>query len=75
MSQSGIEEFNREDLLRIIKRDQLVKDSLSQRIAGLIRENIELLALLQEAQGDAAAHDAAHNGAHDHPHEPAREER
>jgi PP-loop superfamily ATP-utilizing enzyme len=46
----NIEEFSREDLLRILHRDRFVKEQLSGRVASLMHENLELMAIVQELQ-------------------------
>ena len=43
------------DYVRIINRDRFVKGELSNRVAALVRENLELLSIIQELQGDLAA--------------------
>ena len=45
------EELSREDLLRILTRDRFVKEQLSSRVASLMHENLELMAIVQELQG------------------------
>ena len=51
MSNTNIEDLSREDLLRVIQRDRFVKEQLSVRVAGLVHENLELTAIIQELQG------------------------
>ena len=43
------------DYVRIINRDRFVKEQLADRVAALVRENLELLSIIQELQGDLAA--------------------
>lgn len=43
-----------EDLMRVVKRDHFVKSEMSSRIAALVRENLELMSIVQEQQQDLA---------------------
>lgn len=45
-------EVSREDLIRVIERDRFVKAQMSDRIAAMVRENLELLSIVQELQRD-----------------------
>ena len=42
------------DYTRIINRDRFVKAQLADRVAALVRENLELLSIIQELQQDLA---------------------
>ena len=42
------------DLMRVINRDRYVKDELAGRVAALVKENLELMSIIQEIQGDLA---------------------
>lgn len=53
-SQATLEQMSREDLLRVAARDRFVKGQQDNRIALLIRENLELLAIVQEQQSELA---------------------
>jgi hypothetical protein len=55
MSDTQLDEFSKDDLVRIVKRNQFVKEQMSQRITALVGENLELLAIVQEQQTDLAA--------------------
>jgi hypothetical protein len=44
--------LTRDDLVKILLRDRFVKAELTSRVAGLVRENLELTAIIQELQGD-----------------------
>ncbi len=44
-----------DELIKIVKRDRWIKDLLANRISALVAENAELMALLQESQGDLQA--------------------
>jgi DNA anti-recombination protein RmuC len=50
-----LEQFSQEELVRIVKRDRFVKEQLNTRITALLVENLELLAIVQELQGDNQA--------------------
>jgi hypothetical protein len=50
MSNTNIDDLSREDLLRILNRDRFVKEQLSARVANLMHENLELLAIIQESR-------------------------
>jgi hypothetical protein len=69
--QPKLEDFSKEDLIRIVKRGQFVKEQMSQRIIALLSENLELLAIVQELQGDATVVRAQSNGEVPHPGVPA----
>ena len=45
-------EIQREDLIRIINRDRFVKSELSNRVGALVKENLELMSIIQELQED-----------------------
>jgi hypothetical protein len=51
---SGIEDLDREGLLKVMARDRFVKQAMSERIAGLIAENAELVAICNEMDSDLA---------------------
>ena len=46
------QEPTHDELMRAIKRDHRIKEMLASRIASLVTENAELLAFVQELQGD-----------------------
>jgi hypothetical protein len=50
MSNTNIEDLSREDLLRVLARDRFVKEQMANRIAALVHENIELVAIVNETQ-------------------------
>ena len=50
-----MEEFSREDLLRVLQRDRYVKEQLAARVGSLMHENLELMGIVQELQRDLAA--------------------
>jgi hypothetical protein len=52
---SEFNDLSQQDLGRIIARDRFVKDELASRIAALVKENLELMSIIQEIQGDLAA--------------------
>jgi len=68
--QQSLEDFSKEELIRIIKRSQFVKEQMNQRITALLGENLELLAIVQELQGDAQQMRALSNGEVPHPEVP-----
>jgi hypothetical protein len=41
-----------DDLLRVIDRDRAVKEMLAQRLAGMLLENAELVAMVRELQDE-----------------------
>jgi len=43
------------DLQKVIARDRFIKNTMAERIAALLLENMELLAIVQELQGDVKA--------------------
>jgi hypothetical protein len=49
-----INELTREDLLRVVQRDRFVKGEMASRIAALVQENLDLVAIVQELQQDLA---------------------
>jgi hypothetical protein len=51
---SGIEDLDREGLLKVMARDRYVKQQLAERITGLVSENTELIALINEMDSDLA---------------------
>ena len=55
MSNTGMEEFSREDLIRVLQRDRYVKEQLASRVGSLMHENLELMGIVQELQRDLAA--------------------
>lgn len=65
--QPRLEDFTKEELIRIIKRNQFVKEQMNQRITGLLSENLELLAIVQELQGDVSTLRGNTNGEVSHP--------
>ena len=50
---SNVEDASREDLVSAVKRGQYVTEQLSARLAALLRENLELTAMLLEQQQNA----------------------
>lgn len=52
------QDFTYEELVRLTRRDRFVKDQLSQRVMVLLRENLDLVAVVQELQTDLAAANA-----------------
>lgn len=50
---SQVEGLSREDLIRIVNRDRVVKEMLASRLASVVAENAELLAYIQELQGES----------------------
>lgn len=66
-AQPQLEDFSKEDLIRIVKRNQFVRDHMNQRITALLGENLELLAIVQELQGDNQQLKAVSNGEVLHP--------
>lgn len=44
----NIDNLSREDLVRIVRRDQAVKAEQSARLGGLMTENLELLVVINE---------------------------
>lgn len=48
--QVNVEDLSREDLVRIVLRDQGVKRELHGRIGALMGENVELLIVINELQ-------------------------
>lgn len=59
-TQQQLDSLSREDLLKIVQRDNFVKDQLSARVAALMRENLELIALIQDQQQNTP--DPTNNG-------------
>lgn len=51
----ALESFTQEELVRMVRRDRFVKDQQSERIKMLLAENLEMLAIIQELQGELAA--------------------
>lgn len=51
---SNTEELSQSDLRRIITRDRFVKGEMSSRIAALVQENLDLVAIINELQQDLA---------------------
>lgn len=49
---SQVEALSRDDLIRIVNRDRVVKDMLVSRLAAVVAENAELMAYVQELQGE-----------------------
>lgn len=62
-----LEDFTPEELIRIIKRNQFVRDQMNQRITALLGENLELLAIVQELQADNQQLRVISNGEVSHP--------
>jgi hypothetical protein len=52
--QDPLESLGRDELLRVARRDRMVKEMLSNRIAALFAENAELLAIIRDQQVDMA---------------------
>ena len=65
--QQQLEDFSKEDLIRIVKRSQFVREQMTQRITALLGENLELLAYVQELQNDAQQSRPEANGEVPHP--------
>lgn len=49
---SGIEDLSREDLLKVMARDRIVKGELAMRLGAAQAENIELMAVIREVEAD-----------------------
>ena len=49
---TNIDDLTREDLVRVVQRDRFIKEQLSARIASVMHENVELVAIIQELQQD-----------------------
>lgn len=49
---SQVDALSRDDLLRIVTRDRRVKEMLASRLAAVVAENAELMAIVQELQGE-----------------------
>lgn len=52
MSETSLEQLSPEDMMSIITRDRFVKEQMSGRVANLVQENLELLALVRQLQGE-----------------------
>jgi hypothetical protein len=50
----NLEEMSREDLLKVMARDRFVKQTLSERLAGMISENAELVGIINEMDSELA---------------------
>lgn len=57
-------ELTNEELSNVITRDRFVKEQMGARIASLVQENLELVALVQQMQGELRQHLKGHT-----PHE------
>ena len=44
----NVEDLTAEQMVQVIKRDRFIKEQLSARVAALLSENVELLAIIQE---------------------------
>jgi hypothetical protein len=51
---ADINELTREDLVRVVQRDRYVKGEMASRIAALVQENLDLVAIVHELQQDLA---------------------
>jgi hypothetical protein len=47
-----VPEFSAQELRRIIDRDRYAKHMLADKVAGLLLENVELMAIVDELQRD-----------------------
>lgn len=47
---SDVEGLSREELIRLLKRSNFVKDQLSSRLGSVVSENLELMGVIQELQ-------------------------
>jgi transcription elongation GreA/GreB family factor len=65
--QRQYEDLSQEELVRLVKRSQFVREQQNQRMIGILSENLELLAIIQELQADLAAARADSNGEVPHP--------
>lgn len=52
---NGIDDLSRDDLVKVLTRDRFVKEQLTQRVAALTAENVELYGLLRELEAELAA--------------------
>ena len=50
MSETALEQLSHADLMSVVTRDRFVKEQLTGRVANLVQENLELLALVQQLQ-------------------------
>jgi hypothetical protein len=57
-----LEDFSKEELVRIVRRSQFIREQQNQRMSGLLGENLELLAIIQELQADLDAVRGSSNG-------------
>ena len=71
MSNTNIEDLSQEDLIRILQRDRFVKEQMAGRLAAMTQENLELLAIIQELQGERQQTLSASNGEVPTPQVPA----
>lgn len=47
---SDVDGFSREELMRLLKRSNFVKEQLSSRLGSVVSENLELMGVIQELQ-------------------------
>ena len=52
MSETSLDQLSHADLMSVVTRDRFVKEQMSGRVASLVQENLELLALVRQLQGE-----------------------
>jgi hypothetical protein len=52
MSNTNIDDLSNEDLKGMVRRNHFVRGQLEQRVGALIAENIEMLGIIQDLQGE-----------------------
>jgi len=50
-----LDDLSRDDLIKVANRDRFVKEQLTQRIAAVMAENVELFGIVRELEAELAA--------------------
>jgi uncharacterized coiled-coil DUF342 family protein len=56
------QQLSQEDLVKLLKRERFVREQLNNRVAALLGENLELLAVVQELTAEVQELRAARDG-------------